>query len=83
MYLIVGGMKLTLDSEDLPRVSEHNWRTFYGPRHIIFERNIGTRYSPRTQPLGSFILKTFQEVEFINPKKFTDFSKENLRIVTT
>jgi hypothetical protein len=83
MYLIVGGHKLTLDSEDLPRVSEHTWKTAYGSRHIIFERNTntGTRYHPRTQSLGSFILRTFQEVEFINPLQFKNFSKENLRIV--
>ena len=81
MYLIVGGHKLTLDSDDLPRVSEHHWKTAYGSRHIIFERNTGTRYHPRTQSLGSFILKTFAEVEFINPKQFKNFTKSNLRVV--
>jgi hypothetical protein len=80
MFLIVAGHKLTFDSDDLPRASEHTWKTAYGSRHIIFERNTGTRYHPRTQSLGSFILKTFAEVEFINPKQFKNFTKSNLRV---
>jgi hypothetical protein len=82
MYLIVGGNKLTLDSEDLPRVSEYHWRTAYGARHTVFEHSVGTRYNPRAQSLGSFLLKTFQEVEFKNPKRWKDFSKSNLKVVT-
>ena len=81
MYLIVAGHKLTFDSDDLPRASEHTWKTAYGSRHIIFERNTGTRYHPRTQSLGSFVLKTLQEVEFVNPAQFKNFTKSNLRIV--
>ena len=81
MYLIVGGNKLTLDSEDLPRVSEHHWKTAYGSRHVVFRRITGTKYHPRTQSLGSFVLKTLQEVEFINPLQFKNFTKSNLRIV--
>jgi hypothetical protein len=81
MFLIVAGHKLTFDSDDLPRASEHTWKTAYGSRHIIFERNTGTRYHPRTQSLGSFVLKTLQEVEFVNPAQFKNFTKSNLRIV--
>jgi hypothetical protein len=81
VYLTVGGFKLTLDSEDLPRVSNHAWKTACGPRHITFVREVGSRYHPRKQSLGSFILKSFAEVEFINPKQFKNFTKSNLRVI--
>lgn len=79
--MIVAGFKLALDSEDLPRVSEHHWKTAYGPCHVVFQRSIGTRYHPREQSLASYILKTFQEVEFVSPRLFKDYRKENLKVV--
>lgn len=81
MFLIVGGHKLTLDSEDLPRASEHTWKIGYSSQHIFFRRITGTRYHPHSQSLSSFILKTFAEVEFVNPAQFKNFTKSNLRVV--
>jgi hypothetical protein len=81
MFLIVEGYKLTLDSEDLSRASEQTWRIGYSSQHVFFRRITGSRYHPHSQSLGSFVLKTFQEVEFVNPAQFKNFTKSNLRIV--
>jgi hypothetical protein len=82
VYLKIANHTLKIESEDLCRVSEQNWKTAYGPCHIIFVRDVGTKYHPRKQSLGSFILRSFQEVEFVNPKQFKNFSKSNLKVVT-
>jgi hypothetical protein len=83
VYLKIAGHQVALESADLCRVSEQTWKTSYSnAKHITFFREVGSRYHPRTQSLGSFILKVFAEVEFVNPKNFKDFTHCNLQVVT-